>query len=133
MLFREVCREMPWIVENYWLNEVTTVSKLRSQVANEFRKVQTDNSKVVDVLIFKGQAEITDILGHHFNRHHLITKYVAPMTEDKILINQTTKKSAFLTNFLKTPPPGSTGGFCSNQEGWALSMKCLTRIVCFAS
>jgi NADH dehydrogenase (ubiquinone) 1 alpha subcomplex subunit 6 len=70
--FRELAREVPWIVKNYQLGEITSVARLRSQLANHFRRVQTDNPKVVDLMLFKGQAEAHDVMAHHTQRHHLV-------------------------------------------------------------
>jgi len=57
---------------------VTTRAALRSQLAQHFRSAATDNAKVIDILLFKGQAEAHEVLAHHYQRHHLITRYVAP-------------------------------------------------------
>ena len=50
---------MPWILKNYQVDEVTTVQRLRSQIATHFRQVPTDNYKVIDVRLFKARAEMT--------------------------------------------------------------------------
>lgn len=42
----QVCREMPHISNMYFLEEVITVRSLRSAVAQEFRKIPTDDLKV---------------------------------------------------------------------------------------
>lgn len=97
--FRMICREMPWISKTYFLEEVITVPALRRCVAEQFRAVKTADAKVVDLLLFKGNAEMTNILGHHFQRHHLITKYVS-MNYEAGAINRTpSTQSAFLTKF----------------------------------
>jgi len=98
--FREICREMPWIMKTYNLSEVTTIVNIRSQLAEKFREVQTQEYKVVDLLIFKAQAELTNILGHHFQRHHLITKYVDQNYAVNVL-QKGPRKSAFLNAFYK--------------------------------
>jgi hypothetical protein len=42
----QVCREMPHISNMYFLEEVITVRALRSAVAEEFRKISTNDLKV---------------------------------------------------------------------------------------
>lgn len=70
--FREICREVPWVVKNYQLGEITTVGRLRSQLASHFRRVETDNPKVIDLMLFKGQAEVHEMMAHYTQRHHLV-------------------------------------------------------------
>jgi len=70
--FREICREIPWVVKNYQLGEITTVGRLRSQLSSHFRRVETDNPKVIDLLLFKGQAEVHEVMAHYTQRHHLV-------------------------------------------------------------
>jgi len=70
--FREICREVPWVVKNYQLGEITTVGRLRSQLATHFRRVETDNPKVIDLMLFKGQAEVHEMMAHYTQRHHLV-------------------------------------------------------------
>ena len=59
-------------MKNYHLDEVTTRSALRSKLASHFRRVETDNPQVVDVLLFKGQAEAHELMAHYTQRHHLV-------------------------------------------------------------
>lgn len=73
-LVPQLCREIPWIMKNYQLGEITTRSRLRSQLAEHFRRVQTDNPKVIDVLLFKGQAEAHETMAHYTQRHHLVRR-----------------------------------------------------------
>jgi NADH dehydrogenase (ubiquinone) 1 alpha subcomplex subunit 6 len=68
----QLCRQIPWIMKNYHLDEVTTRSALRSKLASHFRRVETDNPQVVDVLLFKGQAEAHELMAHYTQRHHLV-------------------------------------------------------------
>ena len=46
----QVAREIPWIMRNYQLEEITTASKLRSQLADIFRARKTENSKAMQHL-----------------------------------------------------------------------------------
>ena len=59
-------------MKNYQLEEITTHATLRRQLADHFRRVQTDNPKVIDVMLFKGQAEAHEVLAHYTQRHHLV-------------------------------------------------------------
>ena len=59
-------------MRNYQLDEITTRATLRRQLADHFRRVQTDNPKVIDILLFKGQAEAHEVMAHYTQRHHLV-------------------------------------------------------------
>lgn len=58
-------------MRNYQLEEITTRAKLRSQLANHFRSKATEDPRVVDLLLFKGQAEAHELMAHYTQRHHL--------------------------------------------------------------
>jgi hypothetical protein len=75
----QLAREIPWIMKNYQLEEITTRPVLRRQLADHFRRVKTDNPKVIDVLLFKGQAEAHEVLAHYTQRHHLV-RHRPPIT-----------------------------------------------------
>lgn len=50
---------MPWTVRNYKLDELTTVTALRSNLALMFREyANIKDPRVVDVLIYKGREEL---------------------------------------------------------------------------
>ena len=86
-------------MRTYWLEEVTTTAQLRSRLANEFRRASTDNPAVIDVMLFKGAQELVTVMAHHFQRHHLITKFVSP--ESNAIVKGTSKpQSSFLSSFL---------------------------------
>ena len=90
-------------MRTYWLEEVTTTAALRSRLANEFRRATTDNPAVIDVMLFKGAQEMVTVMAHHFQRHHLITKFVAP--ESNAILKTTAKsQSKFLSSFLSGKP-----------------------------
>ncbi|CAK9208824.1 unnamed protein product [Sphagnum troendelagicum] len=75
--FREACRALPDIMDRYNLQEVTTLSELRSKIAAEFRKhSKVTNLKVVDMLVFKGQEELQYCVDHSKQRHHLLGQYI---------------------------------------------------------
>ena len=53
-------------------------------------------------MLFKANQEMVTVAAHHFQRHHLITKYVAPESNviDKARARGEKPKSAFLSAFL---------------------------------
>lgn len=54
---------MPWTVRNYKLDELTTATALRSNLALMFREyAHIKDTRVVDVLIYKGREELEVIL-----------------------------------------------------------------------
>ena len=74
-------------MREFFLEEVTTTAKFRSQLANEWRRCvyvyhrvrairltgkcfvcrhQTDDGRVIDVMLFKGSQELVTVLAHHF-------------------------------------------------------------------
>ena len=65
-------------MRNYQLDEITTRATLRRQLADHFRRVKTDNPKVIDVLLFKGQAEAHEVMAHYTQRHHLVRRAARP-------------------------------------------------------
>ena len=109
-------------MREFFLEEVTTTAKFRSQLANEWRRRayfyhdvrairltgkcfvcrhQTDGGRVIDVMLFKGSQELVTVLAHPFQRHHLITKYVAPESNAIVRKSLTGKpQSKFLSSFL---------------------------------
>ena len=96
-------------MRTYWLEEVTTPAKFRAQLANEWRRHATDDPRVIDVMLFKGSQELVTVMAHHFQRHHLITKYVAP--ESNAINKASTKpQSKFLASFLGGKPTEASTG-----------------------
>jgi hypothetical protein len=59
-------------MRNYQLDEITTRAALRRQLSEHFRRTQTTNPKVIDILLFKGQAEAHEVMAHYTQRHHLV-------------------------------------------------------------
>ena len=87
-------------MREYFLEEVTTAAKFRAQLANEWRRHATDDPRVIDVMLFKAGQELVTVLAHHFQRHPLITKYVAP--ESHRIVKKVAKpRSQFLSAFLE--------------------------------
>ncbi|KAK9825055.1 hypothetical protein WJX74_004669 [Apatococcus lobatus] len=100
--FREVCRLLPWTVNNYKLNELITVKELRSNVHALFRQnSHVTNPGVIDVMIYKGREELEMVSLQHKQRHHLITEYVARPQELKrqLASNPQGSRSKFLESF----------------------------------
>ncbi|KAH7315620.1 hypothetical protein KP509_21G057700 [Ceratopteris richardii] len=76
-LFKDSCRALPAIMDIYILQDTVSLSDLRSRIASEFRKHEgVKNPQVADLLIFKGQEELNNILTQSKQRHHIITQYV---------------------------------------------------------
>lgn len=54
-----MCRTLPWVVHNYKLEELTTVSQLRRNVNRLFRQYEeVKTPEAVDLLIYKGREEL---------------------------------------------------------------------------
>ncbi|PON53328.1 NADH dehydrogenase [ubiquinone] 1 alpha subcomplex subunit [Parasponia andersonii] len=102
--FRTACRSIPSIINIYNLDDVVTVSQLRSTIASEIRKnSHFTNPKVIDMLLFKATEEFNNILEHAKQRHHLIGQYVVGqqgLVQDLNPKDQST--STFLKNFYKS-------------------------------
>ena len=47
------------MIKNYQLDEVITVQRFRSQIAEHFRSVPSGDFRVLDVRMFKARAEAT--------------------------------------------------------------------------
>lgn len=105
--FREVCRLLPWTIENYRLNELITLPALRRNVSTLIRKhSDIQNPRVIDVLIYKGREDLEATYLQHKQRHHLIQEYVAkPEQLRQIAFQKRNRKtSVFLDNFYRNVP-----------------------------
>ncbi|KAG7670505.1 hypothetical protein Ndes2526B_g00264 [Nannochloris sp. 'desiccata'] len=99
--YREVARCLPYVLKQYNLQELTTVSELRHNLTKVFRKYENvEKSTVVDLLVYKGREELEMILMQHKQRHHLISEYVKNPALDKVEKPKT--MSSFLESFLKS-------------------------------
>ncbi|GKU91377.1 hypothetical protein SLEP1_g5260 [Rubroshorea leprosula] len=97
--FRSACRSIPTIMEIYNLHDVVTVSQLRSTIASEIRKnAHVTNSKVIDLLLFKGMEELNNIAEHAKQRHHIIGQYVVGRQG---LVQDLNTKDQAISDFLK--------------------------------
>ncbi|EXB62678.1 hypothetical protein L484_023974 [Morus notabilis] len=97
--FRTACRSIPSIIGIYNLDDVVTVSQLRSTIASEIRKNSyLTNPKVIDMLLFKGTEELNNILEHAKQRHHLIGQYVVG---NHGLVQDLGTKDQGISSFLK--------------------------------
>lgn len=97
--FRKTCRSIPSIMEIYNLHDVVTPSQLRSTIAKEFRKNQSvSNPKVIDLLLFKGMEELSNITEHAKQRHHVLGQYVVGQ---KGLVQDLDSKDQGSSDFLK--------------------------------
>lgn len=99
--FVEVCRCLPWILNNYKLEELTTVEELRRNVSSLFRKYKdVTTPEVIDLLVYKGREELEMILMQHKQRHHVITQYVHNPAMDRM--QRAPTMSPFLEAFYKS-------------------------------
>ncbi|KAG2668910.1 hypothetical protein I3843_14G011100 [Carya illinoinensis] len=97
--FRAACRSLPTIMEIYTLDDVVTVSQLRSTIASEIRKnSHITNPKVIDMLLFKGMEELNNIVEHAKQRHHIVGQYVVGRQG---LVQDVGTKDQGISNFLK--------------------------------
>ncbi|KAI3448771.1 hypothetical protein Pfo_005436 [Paulownia fortunei] len=102
--FKTACRSIPTIMEIYNLDDVASPSQLRSTISSEIRKnAHVTDSKVIDMLLFKGTEELSNIVEHAKQRHHIIGQYVLGrqgLTQD--LGTKDQGASDFLKNFYKS-------------------------------
>ncbi|CAA0831435.1 NADH dehydrogenase [Striga hermonthica] len=102
--FKTACRSIPTIMDIYTLDDVTSPSKLRSVISSEIRKnAGVTNPKVIDMLLFKGTEELSNIVEHAKQRHHILGQYV--LGRDGLAQDLETKDqgaSDFLKNFYKS-------------------------------
>lgn len=102
MLFRQVARQVPWVVRSFQLSEVTDVPTLRSQMKEEFRKNRhVQNSETLDMLLFKAQDELKQLMTKDYQRHHLIERFVQKPESSKLQHGTPPNQSNFLTSFLR--------------------------------
>ncbi|KAL3829817.1 hypothetical protein ACJIZ3_018619 [Penstemon smallii] len=101
--FKTACRSIPTIMDIYTLDDVVTPTKLRSTIASEFRKnAHVTNPQVIDMLLIKGTEELSNIVEHAKQRHHIIGQYV--LSREDSNQDQGTKDegtSDFLKSFYK--------------------------------
>ncbi|CAI9765039.1 unnamed protein product [Fraxinus pennsylvanica] len=99
--FKTACRSIPTIMDIYILDDVAKPSELRSTVASEIRKnAHVTDPKVIDMLLFKATEELSNIVEHAKQRHHIIGQYVVGrqgLTQDLGIKDQ--GNSNFLKNF----------------------------------
>jgi NADH dehydrogenase (ubiquinone) 1 alpha subcomplex subunit 6 len=102
-LFREVARCLPWVVNNYKLEEITSVQELRRNCAKLFKlNANLRNPGTVDVLVYKGREELEMVLLQHKQRHHLIADY---LTKPQQLLKRQNQDSPFLQTFFAGNQP----------------------------
>ncbi|KNA19149.1 hypothetical protein SOVF_064180 [Spinacia oleracea] len=102
--FKLACRSLPKVMDIYNLDDVATISQLRSTIASQLRKnAHIKDPKVIDMLIFKGMEELENIVEHSKQRHHMIGQYV--VGHHGLVQEMGTKEqglSPFLKNFYKS-------------------------------
>ncbi|CAO2820307.1 unnamed protein product [Amaranthus hypochondriacus] len=96
--FKLASRSLPTVMDIYNLDDVTTISQLRSSISSQFRKnAHIKDPKVIDMLIFKGMEELENIVEHSKQRHHIIGQYVVGQG----LVQDLGTKDQGLSPFLK--------------------------------
>ncbi|KAG0460900.1 hypothetical protein HPP92_020807 [Vanilla planifolia] len=99
VFFKKACRSLPTVMNIYYLHDVVTISQLRSTISAEIRKnSHVTNPKVIDMLLFKGMEELTNIVDHAKQRHHIIGQYVVGR---KGLVEDLGTKDQGVSDFLK--------------------------------
>ncbi|KAF3791462.1 NADH dehydrogenase ubiquinone 1 alpha subcomplex subunit 6 [Nymphaea thermarum] len=97
--FKQACRSIPTIMEIHNLYDVVTPSQLRSTISAEIRKnAHITSPKIIDMLLFKGVDELSNIVEHAKQRHHVIGQYVIGRGG---LVQDTSTKDQEISEFLK--------------------------------
>ncbi|XP_068648593.1 NADH dehydrogenase [ubiquinone] 1 alpha subcomplex subunit 6-like [Aristolochia californica] len=103
-LFKKACRSLPTVLNVYHLDDVVTVSQLRSAISSKIRKnAHITNPKAIDLLVFNGMEELRNIIEHYKQRHHIVGEYVIGhegLVHDKDVKDQ--GSSEFLKQFYNT-------------------------------
>ena len=105
-LYRDACREIPWVLSNYALEEVTTQTDVRRALKGMIRAKgedimrtlpRDDWSGALDQAVMRGREELVALEAHHYQRHHLIAHFVNAECAET---TSEVEKSAFVKNFL---------------------------------
>jgi len=105
-LYRDACREIPWVLSNYAMEEVTTQSDVRRALKGMIRAKgedimrtlpRDDWSGALDQAVMRGREELVALEAHHYQRHHLIAHFVNAECAET---TSEVEKSAFVKNFL---------------------------------
>ncbi|XP_057807913.1 NADH dehydrogenase [ubiquinone] 1 alpha subcomplex subunit 6 [Salvia miltiorrhiza] len=101
--FKTACRSIPTIMEIYNIDDVVTPTQLRAIVASEIRKnAHITNPKVIDMLLFKGTEELSNIVEHAKQRHHILGQYVLGRPEITPDTGTKDQGSEYLKNFFRS-------------------------------
>jgi NADH dehydrogenase (ubiquinone) 1 alpha subcomplex subunit 6 len=106
--YRAVCREVPWVLDNYALREVTTETHVR-RVLKDLMRAHAEKidgasnddavrAGLLDRALMRGREEMVALEAHHFQRHHMITQFVNAKCVDAVRGRD--GESAFLSEFL---------------------------------
>uniref|UniRef100_A0A7S0UM40 NADH dehydrogenase [ubiquinone] 1 alpha subcomplex subunit 6 n=1 Tax=Polytomella parva TaxID=51329 RepID=A0A7S0UM40_9CHLO len=105
-LYLEACRCLPFIHRLHKLEEITSLKEMRLIIKDKFRvNSPVTDSRVTDLLIFKGREELETYLFMYKQRHHAITEYIEPYQIKKLLIERKSSNSAFLDSFYEKAYP----------------------------
>eukprot|EP01139_Manchomonas_bermudensis_P014601 Amastigsp_a508670_748.p2 type:complete len:121 gc:universal Amastigsp_a508670_748:63-425(+) len=91
-LYRAVMREVPYILRTYALEE--TPEEVRAAVRRAFRKNQTTDPRVIDLLVFRGENELYETQMHWKQKTHVLRYF-----EKKDMRARKPDHSEFLENF----------------------------------
>ena len=106
--YRAVCREVPWVLDNYALREVATETHVR-RVLKDLMRAHAEKidgasnddavrAGLLDRALMRGREELVALEAHHFQRHHMITQFVNAKCVDAVRGRD--GESAFLSEFL---------------------------------
>ena len=106
--YRAVCREVPWVLDNYALREVATETRVR-RVLKDLMRAHAEKidgasnddavrAGLLDRALMRGREELVALEAHHFQRHHMITQFVNAKCVDAVRGRD--GESAFLSEFL---------------------------------
>ncbi|GFH29046.1 uncharacterized protein HaLaN_27638, partial [Haematococcus lacustris] len=97
-LFTEICRCLPFIARLHKLEEVASVSQLRTIVKARFQEFK-------DIKDPRAREELECYLMMHKQRHHAMTEYLEPYSQRNLHVQSKSKQSSFLDSFFNTPYP----------------------------
>ena len=106
--YRAVCREVPWVLDNYALREVATETHVR-RVLKDLMRAHAEKidgasnddavrAGLLDRALMRGREEMVALEAHHFQRHHMITQFVNAKCVDAVRGRD--GESVFLSEFL---------------------------------
>jgi len=105
MFYRKLCRAIPQVMSAYQLREITSGGKLRARLGELVREggraleERAASAGAYDHALIRAEEEYVAIVSHHYQRHHLITKFVNSGCREA-RDERDEARSAFLKDFL---------------------------------